>query len=370
MSLHVLTVLVLGSGCCSCPGFHLRASDCSPGLAFCFMVPWTFAWICCLQLPYHPRKNMTHNTCFYSTGGQTPKFSAGLGRFGAGLALFQRFSSFERRFCRFECRFCRFKCWLGPLLCWVCLKGRKRERYKLSGDPLQAAPSDMLTDDSRDSRHMRSTTNRRIADCQHVASPMAGVPLQSLVVKFFPEYSPICCSEPWGISAEVFAEVFVVLPSKTSPKTLLKTSPQTSPRTRPKLPPLQNANFAQNFALQKHFAKASPAKSSEFPQTLMRALSSAPAPKHSLKLRPWSEFSLPSNFVLQTCRPNEIALRELGSYILRDTPKPWQLKAPGPKPTIKQVKEARKGDGPPRKGNQWPRITKGNGPHRNRNRGP
>ena len=38
-------------------------------------------------------------------------------------------------------------------------------------------------------------------------------------------------------------------------------------------------------------------------------------------------------------------LRELGSYILKDTPKPWQLKAPGPKPTIKQLKEARKGRG-------------------------
>ena len=31
-------------------------------------------------------------------------------------------------------------------------------------------------------------------------------------------------------------------------------------------------------------------------------------------------------------------LRELGSYILRDTPKPWQLKARGPKPTIKQLR--------------------------------
>ena len=32
-----------GPGCCSCPGFHLGlgASDCSPGLAFCFTGPWT-----------------------------------------------------------------------------------------------------------------------------------------------------------------------------------------------------------------------------------------------------------------------------------------------------------------------------------------
>ena len=44
-------------------------------------------------------------------------------------------------------------------------------------------------------------------------------------------------------------------------------------------------------------------------------------------------------------------LRELGSYTLRDTPKPQQFKAPGRKPTIKQLKEARKGNGSPRKGN-------------------
>ena len=39
-----------GPACCSCPGFHLRlgASDCSPRL-FCFVGPWTFAWICCPQ---------------------------------------------------------------------------------------------------------------------------------------------------------------------------------------------------------------------------------------------------------------------------------------------------------------------------------
>ena len=40
----------------------------------------------------------------------------------------------------------------------------------------------------------------------------------------------------------------------------------------------------------------------------------------------------------------QYSLRYLGSYILRDTPKPRRLKAPGPKPTIKQLKEARKGN--------------------------
>ena len=64
-----------GPGPCSFPSFHLRlgASDCSPGLASCFMGPWTFAWICCPQLSYHPCKNGTHRTCFYSTWGAHAK---------------------------------------------------------------------------------------------------------------------------------------------------------------------------------------------------------------------------------------------------------------------------------------------------------
>ena len=37
--------------------------------------PWTFAWICCPQLPHHPRKNGTHSTSLSSTGGHTPKGS-------------------------------------------------------------------------------------------------------------------------------------------------------------------------------------------------------------------------------------------------------------------------------------------------------
>ena len=64
-----------GLGCSPCPGFRLcvGASDCAPGPAFCFMGPCTFAWICCLQLPHHRGKTGTHSTCFYSTGGQTPR---------------------------------------------------------------------------------------------------------------------------------------------------------------------------------------------------------------------------------------------------------------------------------------------------------
>ena len=50
-----------------------------------------------------------------------------------------------------------------------------------------------------------------------------------------------------------------------------------------------------------------------------------------------------------------LSLRELGSFILRDTPKPRQFKAPGPKPTINQLKEARKGNGsPPKRGTDGP----------------
>ena len=60
-----------GPGCCSCPGFHLRlgASDCCSGLAFCFMGPWTFAWICCLQLPCHPCKTGRTAHVFTAQGG-------------------------------------------------------------------------------------------------------------------------------------------------------------------------------------------------------------------------------------------------------------------------------------------------------------
>ena len=59
---HVLTVLVGAA-------LGLGASETFPGLAFCFMGPWTFAWICCPQFPYRPCKNRTHSTYFYSTGG-------------------------------------------------------------------------------------------------------------------------------------------------------------------------------------------------------------------------------------------------------------------------------------------------------------
>ena len=84
----------LGPGCCSCPGFHLRlgASDCSPGLTFCFMGPWRFAWICCAQLPYHQCKNRPHSTCFYSTGGHTPRIVMDFCGFIRSLGMFSEFA--------------------------------------------------------------------------------------------------------------------------------------------------------------------------------------------------------------------------------------------------------------------------------------
>ena len=62
-----------GPGCCSSPGSqsHLVPADSAPELAFCFMGPWTFAWICCPQLPYHPCKNGTHGT---AQGGTRRQF--------------------------------------------------------------------------------------------------------------------------------------------------------------------------------------------------------------------------------------------------------------------------------------------------------
>ena len=39
------------------------------------MAPWTFAWICCPQLPYHPCENGRHDTSFCKeTRGHTPNF--------------------------------------------------------------------------------------------------------------------------------------------------------------------------------------------------------------------------------------------------------------------------------------------------------
>ena len=54
---------------------RLGASDCSPGLAFCFMSPWTFAWICCPQLPYGTTCAKTGRTAhvFAAQGGTRRK---------------------------------------------------------------------------------------------------------------------------------------------------------------------------------------------------------------------------------------------------------------------------------------------------------
>ena len=78
-----------GPGCCSCPGVHLRfrASDCSPGLAFCFMGPWTFAWMWCPRLPYDQCKQRTAHV-FTAQGGTRRMETSHLGA--------------SRRFCDFS----------------------------------------------------------------------------------------------------------------------------------------------------------------------------------------------------------------------------------------------------------------------------
>ena len=71
-----------------------------------------------------------------------------------------------------------------------------------------------------------------------------------------------------------------------------------------------------------------------------------------------SSMSMCIEFLIQVLK-HKNALGELGSYTLSDTPEPGQLKAPSAQPTMKQLKEAPKGNGPFCKGNRWPR--KGNG---------
>ena len=65
--------LVLGAA--PGPGFHLRlgALGYSPGLAFCFMGLWRFAWMWCPQLPYHRCKNGSTAHVFTAQGGTCRK---------------------------------------------------------------------------------------------------------------------------------------------------------------------------------------------------------------------------------------------------------------------------------------------------------
>ena len=81
---------------------------------------------------------------------------------------------------------------------------------------------------------------------------LAGVPLQNLVMKFFPEFSPVLLCRAvgiWGWSS-CWSSFCLNVPAKQAWKLRPKLRQKTSPRTAP----LQNADFAQNFALQKPFA--------------------------------------------------------------------------------------------------------------------
>ena len=78
---HVLTVLVFLSWVLLLPALHLRlgASDCAPGLAalaFCFLGPWTFAWICCPQPPQPVQKPGRSAQVFAAQGGTRRKMGA------------------------------------------------------------------------------------------------------------------------------------------------------------------------------------------------------------------------------------------------------------------------------------------------------
>ena len=59
---------------------------------------------------------------------------------------------------------------------------------------------------------------------------------------------------------------------------------------------------------------------------------------------------------------NRHAFCELESLILRDSPEPWQSKAPDVRPTIKKIKEVRKRNRSRRKASRWHREANGD-PH-------
>ena len=69
---HVLTVLVFWSWSLLLPRLPPRSQGLRlfPWASSLLYGPLEIAWICCPQLPHHPRKNGTHSTCFYSPGGR------------------------------------------------------------------------------------------------------------------------------------------------------------------------------------------------------------------------------------------------------------------------------------------------------------
>ena len=72
---HVLTVLVFWSWVLLLPRLPpwSRSLRLIPWASVLLYKPLDIPWICCLQLPHHPCKNGTHSTCFYGTGGHTPR---------------------------------------------------------------------------------------------------------------------------------------------------------------------------------------------------------------------------------------------------------------------------------------------------------
>ena len=84
----------------------------------------------------------------------------------------------------------------------------------------------------------------RIFCCKLYTEKVGGGPLESLVMKFFPEFSPTLLCRVVGLSGWSVCWFFC---SECSSKT--------SSWTLPELPPSKTENFAQNFALQKPFAK-------------------------------------------------------------------------------------------------------------------
>ena len=86
---------------------------------------------------------------------------------------------------------------------------------------------------------------------------LAGVPLQNLVMKFFPcNFSSFAVQGHGNLGLKFLLKFFFCseCPSKRRPKTSWKTSRQAARKTSPRTAPLQNGNFAQNFPLQKPIA--------------------------------------------------------------------------------------------------------------------
>ena len=127
---------------------------------------------------------------------------------------------------------------------------KKKKGFSLRGTPKILGKGRKNAPKSKENRktQKKKKKSRKKQGFEGQGGCEQGSPLQNLVMKFFPEFSPGLLCRAVGFLGWSFCWSFLLLwmSHQTSPKTSAKTSPRTAP--------LQMENFAQNFVLQKPFA--------------------------------------------------------------------------------------------------------------------